>query len=373
MDSFNNFVKLVKDIDLENLNISIINRNIKKLFNIFIKIKPIWNNINSNDIIKNILNKDNKEYLKIKNILKNSILSKYKSIEQKINNINNIYNFTIENVIFSYINIDNNIEKDYNLIYKMIKITLTLSKYKNIQNNILIIWLPIKNNRDFNFNEINCENLKICENNFEAFTCSGVTFGTNPRTTIITRYEEVEKLLVHEIIHNIGLDGSFYHKNFKDLISQFKLLKSNNFDYEYSIYESYTELLSTYFMILFNNIFLTDKKEILKKIRNSIIIELVYSYNIISNLIKLNNSKLNINSSDIVYQGNICFFEYYYLKGLMYNNYILEFGDNEESFYLIYKNIINMLLKIKEKDDKLLIEINNKYFKNNNFKYTFLN
>jgi hypothetical protein len=363
---------LINNLDFKNLNFNIINKNSKKIYEFKNKLFNIWNDHQIDNLNFELL--DNKKNEEIKNIFSNSILNKYSYINNLIKNNFKIYNFQLNKINFYYFDINNNINNDIKKIIFMFNITYTLNKYFNQNNsNILIIWLPVTKNRDFNYNIINNENLKNCEKNFEAFTCSGVTFNKNPRITIITRYEEVEKLLIHEIIHNIGLDGSFYHNKFIDLINDFKLLKGDNFDYQYSIYESYTELLSTYFMILFNNININNKKEFINKVRNQIILELIYSYNVIINLIKINNLELNKNSSDIIYEGNICFYEYYYLKGLMYNNYILEFGNDEKSFFDIYTNIINMLKKIKINDDNLLVEINKKYFKNNNFKYTISN
>ena len=130
--------------------------------------------------------------------------------------------------------------------------------------------------------------------NFNAFTASGVTYGSSPRYTIISRYEEVSKLLLHELIHNFYVDGNSCHHLMHDIISKYKQIKGSNYDYEYSIYESYTELLSSYYNIIFSNINIQDytsrvgEATIKGKIKTQIIIELLYSYNTIANLIKIN-------------------------------------------------------------------------------------
>ena len=93
-----------------------------------------------------------------------------------------------------------------------------------------------------------------------------------------------------------------------------------------------------------------------------------YSYNVICNLIHINgytDFKEFINN--VVFKGNICFYEYYFLKALMYNNYILEDNNNMNNTINNYKKIINI-----KKQDNLLETIYNKGFiKNENFSYIF--
>ena len=61
----------------------------------------------------------------------------------------------------------------------------------------MIIWLPINKNRDFNFDIINKDNLVKSIDNFNAFTASGVTYGTTTKVSILTRYEEINNLMYH--------------------------------------------------------------------------------------------------------------------------------------------------------------------------------
>ena len=184
----------------------------------------------------------------------------------------------------------------------MFKIFISLSKFSNQSDtqHRYTIWIPIDSDRDFNYNEINSNNLKECVKHYKAFTVSGMTltlgcFNCNnnltnssnqdPRITIITRYEEIEKLLIHELIHNLYLDGSNYHGKFNEIINKYNNIKNkNNYNYEFSIYESYTELLSTFFYLLFKNI--NEPIEKIKKILfGQILIEIIYSYNIIVNIL----------------------------------------------------------------------------------------
>ena len=93
-----------------------------------------------------------------------------------------------------------------------------MKKYFNDYTDTVIIWIPINKGRDFNENSINSYTLSNSRDKFEAFTASGLTFSgsinnNNERYTIITRYEEIEKLLIHELAHNYGIDGSLSHNH----------------------------------------------------------------------------------------------------------------------------------------------------------------
>ena len=69
-----------------------------------------------------------------------------------------------------------------------------------------------------------------------------------------------------------------------------------------------------------------------------------------------------------VFQGEICFFEYYYLKGLMYNNYEYRIiKDSEDSPNKLYNDVIGLI----NKNDKLLEEIYKNQKKQNNFKFCY--
>jgi hypothetical protein len=371
---------MIKKIDLSKINIKLIKNNCNNLLEIYNKLNNLWININNKNIDYNIINSNESKYNEIKKILIKNFLSENTNIKKIITQSKYIHHLKYLNINFFWLsdnekkNIDDEI---YLMSLNMFKITLSLNQYKYKNNDNMtryIIWIPINKERNYNYNIINEKNLKKTENDFEAFVASGVTFNLNPRITIITRFEEVEKLLIHELIHNYHMDGSIYHNELSDIIDKYRLIKNNNnkkknYDYEYSIYESYTELLSTYFYLLFNSI----KQNIIlneEKILGQILIELIYSYNLICNLIDLNNyTNYNEFKKKIFFGGNICGYEYYYLKALMYNNYNLLLGSNLEDYINIYTNILKMIKKIQNHDDYMMEEIYNKRKKQYNFKY----
>jgi hypothetical protein len=103
------------------------------------------------------------------------------------------------------------------------------------------------------------------------------------------------------------------------------------------------------------------------KIYAYILIELIYSYNVISNLILLNQYKSYEDFKKCKsFKGDICFYEYYYLKGLMYNNYIFQDNESLESTIENYKSIINM-----STDDALLEQLFPSCVKQTNFSYIY--
>jgi hypothetical protein len=365
---------IINNINLKNFNYKIISKNIKYLTNIFQNFKDIYIKLDKKYIINKL---NDNELITIKKYI-NSFIKNVNS--QKLNKIINSYDKIIylsyENIKFYYIyDNDNKLNKDLQLINFLFNISITLNKFTFKKDTIdrIIIWIPIDSSRNFNSNTINKQNLKNTINNFEAFTVSGITFGNNPRLTIVTRYEEVEKLLIHELIHNYYLDGNIYHDDMDLIIKDYLNIKNNsnsnikNYNYEYSIYESYTELLSTYFYLLFININL-DKKDIFNKLLGQICLEIIYSYNTIANLAILNNYN---NYDDFIknetFFGNICFYEYYYVKGLLYNNFLINIPNNSKEFLELYKNIINVIHNSNK--DLLLKDIFNNYCKQNNYKY----
>ena len=387
IEIINQIKNLTNQINLKNININQIKSNIDKLSNIYLKLKVIWENINSNQIRHKVYLKTDPKYNKIKSILTSSFLASNINVFNIITNSQCIHCLKYLGIEFYWlselVNSDPELTKshDYCLAMKMMKITICLNlyRYPDIPDKIkrLIIWIPINKERNFFYDKITQANLKKTEEKFEAFVASGVTFGNDPRITIVTRYEEVEKLLIHELVHNYHIDGSNYHDQLESIISKYRIVKNNscdkktNYDYEYSIYESYTELLSTYFYLLFKN--LSDNissSEIKTKLLGQIIVELLYSYNLICNLASLNGYKsYNKFKDNLVFEGNICGYEYYFIKGLMYNNYEIYIGNSINDFKNIYRQIIVMIEKIKLSDDILLCELYEKQKKQKNFKY----
>ena len=372
-----NFKNLINKIDMNNINIKLIKSNANYLINIYKKIKDIWVSLDNN--FKNsIIDKNDTNYKYIKNKITRSMLIEYEAFNNFIKENKELLCFEYENIKLYYFYSDNKGLNDIDKIIKLLKITICINKFyiNNDHEDRIIIWIPIPKRRDFNYNEINDINLDKSYNNFGAFTVSGLTFGNNPRITIITRYEEIEKLLIHELVHNFYIDGSIYHNNFDNLINKYEKIKNKsilirNYNYTYSIYESYSELTGTYLMLLFNNI--DEKIERMKdKLLSNIIIELIYSYNTIVNIAKLNKYKSwkQFIKHESFY-GNICIYEYYYIKGLMYNNFNFRICYNIDEF----KNLYNEIIKIMEntENEKLLMDIFNIFVKQENYKYMLLN
>lgn len=378
---YNKIKNLINTIDLKKINLLVIKNNSRKLLGIYNELNKLWKEIEEDKIQYNIYAETTNEYILQIQILNENFLSSNQNIKNIIEETKFIHCLSLGNIFFywlSDIGEKNLLNPDYLLSNYMFKITLCLNLYKyNGYDKIerKIIWIPINKKRDFEYNKISKTNLKRTTENFEAFVASGVTFGLEPRVTVVTRYEEVEKLLIHELIHNYNIDGSEYHNQLTNILNEYKIVKNNNisknknYHYDFSIYESYTELLSTYFYLLFENIRI-NKELNLNKLIGQIVIELIYSYNLISNLIDINGyTNYNDFRDKLFFSGEICKYEYYYIKALMYNNWELEFGNNLKDFECIYKNIINMIKKNQNTDDTLMEEIYNNHIIHTNYKY----
>ena len=364
--------KLINSVNLNYLNLDLIKKNSNYLYELHNKIKPLWQNINHKH---SILNNDDDNFKKIFKITKNSLVGEYSFVANQMKKVNKIVKLSDSSLEFYYLDMGN-YNEDINLINELFNQSVCLAKFQGLydKQNILIIWIPVEKNRDFLFDVINEEKIQKSIDNFNAFTASGVTFGLTPKITVISRYEEVSKLLIHELIHNYNMDGSKYHGHNHSLIKDYVKIKNpktpsniNNYDYSFSIYESYTELLSSYLSMIFRNIHLNNKSQLLKRFQIEIIMEILYSYNTIANLIKLNEyANYEEFKNEKKFKGDICVYEYYYLKALLYNNYELNLCLNEKEFIENYSKIINI-----EKNDPLLENIYNKAIKQTNFKYIF--
>jgi hypothetical protein len=366
---------LIKTLDLTKINLNLIKTNSAKLLKVWKELEKIFFQIKQEQINYNVYTNADKKYTQIIGILEENFLSSNSNIKNIIIKSQYIHCLSYMNIYFFWLSnsdIKNLKSKDYLMSLNMFKISLCLNQYKYDNSDTIpryIIWIPIEKKRDFKYNKISKNNLKKTQEDFEAFVASGVTFGLKPRITIITRYEEVEKLLIHELIHNYNIDGSGYHNKLNNILTQYEKIKNTNYHYEYSIYESYTELLSTYFYLIFENIN-TDTKLTLDKIMGQILVELIYSYNVVANLIDLNGySNYDEFKNKKFFAGTICKYEYYYIKALMYNNFILNFGYELNDFISIYTNIIEMIGKIQKLDDPLMEIIYNNRITNTNFKY----
>lgn len=367
-----NIKKIIQNINFDSINFGLIEKNSKFLYEQGQDIKKIWDSLSNNYNKTNLL-QTNSEYNKIINVIKNNQLKNYDKYFEYLQNNSKLtkYNDIKSNVTY-YILKDNLDEIDDKMILNHMKITISLKKHFNNKFETIIIWIPIESGRYFEDEIITKDTLKKSTNNFKAFTASGLTFGDieSERYTLITRYEEVDKLLIHELFHNFGIDGSLEKtEKFNKLNDKYKTIKNgfenngiNNFDYKYSIYESYAELSSSYFNLIFKNL---HEEKMYENLIANIVVELLYSYNTIYNLAMINgyiNYKEFIDKK--VFEGDICFFEYYYLKGLMYNNYEYQINDD---IYDLYKDVV----ELSNKNDPLLEQIFDEKIKQNNFKFCY--
>lgn len=373
--------EILKNINIKNFNIEIIQKNIKLLINILKQFKSIDSNLilSSENVSWTKIDENNSKHKTLSNYLNNYIsLVSSDILTQKVSESKIKIFLEFENIIFFYVCKDESLlEKDLDLIYRMMRITMILNKFIYPSDSTVrhIVWIPIDTCRDFKYNTINKSNLTKSNDEYKAFTVSGVTSGINPRLTLITRYEEVTKLLLHELIHNYNLDGANYHNELKSVIREFTKLKSSNsknknisnYNYEFSIYESYTELLGTYLYLLFENLNVAES-DLENKLIGQIGCEILYSYNTITNLAHLNKYKSYqefIKSK--TFFGNICIFEYYFVKGLMYNNFELVLPKNSNEFINMYSKINEIIVNVE--NDILLEEIYNLSKPQSNYKY----
>lgn len=352
--------KLVEHIK-GGINSSLIKKNVKILELKYEQIKKIWLSLNELQY-----KYENVSKCEIDSIINTHTLLGFNYYRQFISDSNtSIIKLQYKNITFYYVNKNNNFEKDKQIINRLFKETITLHIYSGVgcDHDVIVVWIPIDRCRNYKYSDIT--DINKSTSNFEAFTASGLTYNKKPRITVITRYEEVDKLLFHELIHNYYLDGSKYHREIKNVILNYEKSKNDdNYNYEYSLYESYTELYSSYLNIIFKILLTSDDKS---KIYAYILIELIYSYNVISNLILLNKYKSYEDfKKSKSFKGEICFYEYYYLKALMYNNYIFKDCDSLVNTIENYKSIINM-----KTDDALLEQMFPLCVKQTNFSYIY--
>lgn len=120
-------------------------------------------------------------------------------------------------------------KNNFDLICRLLTIThyfINTCKSKKI-NNSLIIWIPIQTKRDFKYKTISDSHLEKCNNDFKAFTTSGLTIDYGEyKVCIVTRMEEIQKLLIHELIHNVDIDMR-KHKMIKHYYRAFKKVKTS--------------------------------------------------------------------------------------------------------------------------------------------------
>jgi hypothetical protein len=139
---------LALSINLHNINYDLIKSNSDVLYKIFVSMKQYWiNAVYTHEIIGNKTD----EYINVMQIITNSLIADYNYVKNKIKEIKQIIKIKQLNLSFYYLDIGN-YNQDIQLINKLFNESLCLLKFsKNINNDIVIIWLPILKNRDWNF------------------------------------------------------------------------------------------------------------------------------------------------------------------------------------------------------------------------------
>jgi hypothetical protein len=373
---------ITENIDLKYLNINLIEKNIEYLYyNIYLELKKEYEEVSK--LSFTIENANPTTFTYVRNGINN-----FKTTPQKKKHyqrhVKNVYKINYENLYFLWVSFDFDDKDNTENAIKMFKIMVSLKKfYKTLDKtdiNRIVIWYPFDAERNFYFDDINDETLLCAKNDFGAFTTSGetnnrriggISTGTDDYVTVITRYEEVEKLLLHELVHNFNIDGKMEIMNLESINSKYNSVKSkDNYVYYGSILESYTELSSTYFYLVFKNI-IDNVENVKEKLFGQILTEILYSYNVIANLIKLNGyPNYEAFKKSKSFKGIIPFYEYYYVKALLYNNFEYKLAHNLDGYINIYEDISCLIKKINNNDDKLMEEIYNHSHKNLiNFKY----
>lgn len=233
---------------------------------------------------------------------------------------------------------------------------------------INLIWIPIAIKKDF---LTHC-NIDKSSENFQAFSVSGITFShftrDNKLCSIITRKEEIHRLCIHELLHQTKLD--FSSDISLDTKNKYKKLKNPcNYHYHHSLVESFTELSSTYYNIMFQLYFMYGnvlcRKSFQQKFKFCINIEILYSTIVVLSIIKMNHyMNLKEFNEKKCFHGDISIYEYYYIKWLLL--FLFDFTNQN--------NIYERICEIHEIPPVLLRKLENIYQKVKilkNYKYVF--
>lgn len=346
------------------------------------EIEIILNDLNHDVIYNRELNRIDKTYLKNIDLLNSNYISPI--IKNDI-----IENFTIE-LIYNIELIERNmhihfIVKDENelglynfdrMIHNINMIILFLSLYQskglNCSNELNIYIILTDRNKTISFNETN-DNILTPNYINNAITTSCSLNGE----ILIYRKEELFKVLIHELFHNLGLDFSVINiEKIKKSLREIFHLKSN-----YLLYESYCEVwgifLHTFFYTYFKrhrNIKSMDKNsnhkrekdiqlfrhdfefylkdEILFSIFQSV--KILYTQNLTYDIM-ISNKREYIQERNHRFREKTNAFSYYILKSIYffyYNDFLTLCLNYNDSFLSTTKNInvlMNMILFVERK------------------------
>ena len=391
---YNNIIDLYKSIELNSNNI-----DYKKIF-----IKPS-ENFSMINIIKYLLNRnlldsslqllsiqDKKQFIQLINNnnsdeLVNWINLNGKPILRTINFLvktrklpDNVFNNNIDSDIlnefveFNIIDfLMNNIEvkHQYKINYKNININLVIYSNKkkisksriNILIKIIILIGLYKNKTHKSLKTLDI-NIDIYMTNFNKKINKSIILGPKETNTGFTspnykltifRTEELQKVLIHELIHYLDLDLKYVNPN---LISNYFNINPNN---EIRLNEAYTEILALIINVSINSFLEKNKKNI--SLANKMVnYELSFTFFQIGKI--LNHYKFNNSneffikySNDNRFKQNTSIFSYFIVKGiLLYNlDHLLKNLD--------YINNTNFFNYIVDNCNDNFIDLTNQYLK----------
>jgi hypothetical protein len=294
--------------------------------------------------------------------------------------------------------------REASILQRLLLISLYFMKRKKggstRNNDMVIYWIPTRIKRDFNFKypiEKKILNIETSKTNFGAFSTSGLNFtlkkdtndsqyissnapcaldsqyissnargvldslnnkSNNKDVSIITRLEEVEKLLIHELIHNIKLDKRDIIN--REMYSRFNQMKKKNyFGSEIMLVEVFTEWACTlYFLVFFiffennfwrnrnlnlnflgaphkkDNLGFAEFRQRFKRLHEQ---EVKYSIDTVFFLLDLNGYRdVKTFNKEKYFYGRYPFYEYYYMKTMA----MLHCRYSED--LKVYKDIINL-------------------------------
>ena len=330
---------------------------VKKSIPIFEKLKSNYHNFS--DKYFELTSKNDADYKVIRKELHNyPSYDENKAVDFKneINKIKNKFSYTlnIENIKLNVIFYSNEKSELFVTLLKIIYIFIktfgtdmnnNISIYNNYSLRLLLVDFPrqvdVKNCEDYNQFE------NISKKGF--FNNSSGVHISSKKELVVTRKTGITGLLIHELIHMLGLDFCFDFQSMKhtnlinwenDWVKNNNILKSNhNIN---SFIESICNTNSSYFLAIYNAIALADKANdssnielITKYFKYFYYIETIYSYLMAVKVLNyfnfdLYDSFFNNNSNRKYYQ-NAYVFEYVVMRMILLSDY----------FKMILKSMIN--------------------------------
>lgn len=346
------YIQLLKNNKL-NLNKLTDNNN---YMNIYYNLKSIYNNIDKNILLSNIIIK--KVNVKPEYYLTDNDYTSDKIKNYIINNLHFCHNIVYENNSLFYFTKNGILNKK--LIFHMLSLLDILKKlFNRSDKSQKIIYFETHKKKKFprtkkylGPNEINT-GLTI------------INFNKNGNI-ILYRREEVLKVLIHELIHSNLIDEKLIFSPKNNYIDKF-ICVNNSIVINEAFTENFASLLNLFYIHIFLKLPISKLNTMFNnevKYSNFISNKLLEYYNIenIDQIIKNNNKCKNIFNQ----KTNV--FSYYILKNIILNNHIIfsKIWEKNSNFYKITNDLfINDLIDLLVNNFNS-IHLFNKNIKNNN-------